>query len=238
MSVSLHQLLKTMVERGGTDLHITTNSPPLIRVDGTLVTLSHPPMTAVDTKKLAYSVLTDAQKHRFEEHLELDISFGVKGLARFRANIYMQRGAVAGAFRRMQTKIEQFFSDPRTQRIFSFQAMYAGLAPHDALAIYTVIAYLDSVAGVSFPRGGMHAVPRALAGAALGTDESGTEFWGHASNSLVDLLAPTELRFRATTSAHGRTLHFKAEDVDCINYFRTGAGACCASRPGSTVVSV
>lgn len=72
----------------------------------------------------------------------------------------------AGAFRRMQTKIDQFFTDPRTRRIFSFQAMYAGLAPHDALAIYTVIAYLDSVAGVSFPRGGMHAVPRALAGAA------------------------------------------------------------------------
>ena len=61
MTVSLHQLLKTMVEKGGTDLHITTNSPPLIRVDGVLVTLSHPPMTAVDTKKLAYSVLTDAQ---------------------------------------------------------------------------------------------------------------------------------------------------------------------------------
>ena len=100
MTVSLHQLLKTMVEKGGTDLHVTTNSPPLIRVDGTLVTLSHPPMSAVDTKKLAYSVLTDAQKHRFEESLELDISFGVKGLARFRANIYMQRGAVAGAFRR------------------------------------------------------------------------------------------------------------------------------------------
>jgi len=72
----------------------------------------------------------------------------------------------AGAFRRLQTKIDQFFADGRTRRIFSFQAMYAGLAPHDALAIYAVIAYLDSVAGVSFPRGGMHAVPRALAGAA------------------------------------------------------------------------
>ncbi|SBV28688.1 phytoene desaturase [Micromonospora krabiensis] len=71
-----------------------------------------------------------------------------------------------GAFRRMHTKIGQFFRDPRTQRIFSFQAMYAGLAPHDALAIYTVIAYLDSVAGVSFPRGGVHAVSRAMAGAA------------------------------------------------------------------------
>ncbi len=71
-----------------------------------------------------------------------------------------------GAFRRLQTKVNQFFRDPRTRRIFSFQAMYAGLAPHDALAIYAVIAYLDSVAGVYFPRGGIHAVPRALAGAA------------------------------------------------------------------------
>jgi phytoene desaturase len=71
-----------------------------------------------------------------------------------------------GAFRRLQTKINQFFRDPRTQRIFSFQAMYAGLAPHDALAIYAVIAYLDSVAGVYFPRGGIHAVSKAMAGAA------------------------------------------------------------------------
>ncbi|MFY1618712.1 phytoene desaturase family protein [Micromonospora sp. WMMD736] len=71
-----------------------------------------------------------------------------------------------GAFRRLQNKINQFFRDPRTQRIFSFQAMYAGLAPHDALAIYAVIAYLDSVAGVYFPRGGIHAVSRAMAGAA------------------------------------------------------------------------
>ncbi|GAB3965671.1 hypothetical protein GCM10027615_11090 [Plantactinospora veratri] len=76
------------------------------------------------------------------------------------------RLVAAGAFRRLQTKIDQFFADPRTRRIFSFQAMYAGLAPHDALAIYTVISYLDSVAGVYFPRGGIHAVSRALAGAA------------------------------------------------------------------------
>ena len=108
MAVSLHQLLKTMVEKGGTDLHVTTNSPPLIRIDGDLVPLNQPPLTAVDTKKLSYSVLTDAQKHRFEEHLELDISFGVKGLARFRANVYMQRGAVAGAFRRIPYEILGF----------------------------------------------------------------------------------------------------------------------------------
>ncbi|MEV6599176.1 phytoene desaturase family protein [Actinoplanes sp. NPDC051346] len=78
-----------------------------------------------------------------------------------------------GGFRRLQPKINQYFRDPRTQRIFSFQAMYAGLAPHDALAIYAVIAYLDSVAGVFFPRGGMHAVPKALAGAA---EKHGVEF--------------------------------------------------------------
>jgi phytoene desaturase len=71
-----------------------------------------------------------------------------------------------GGFRRLQPKINKFFRDPRTQRIFSFQAMYAGLAPQDALAIYAVIAYLDSVAGVYYPKGGMHAVPVALAGAA------------------------------------------------------------------------
>ncbi|MEU8607500.1 phytoene desaturase family protein [Actinoplanes sp. NPDC048791] len=78
-----------------------------------------------------------------------------------------------GGFRRLQPKINQYFRDPRTQRIFSFQAMYAGLAPHDALAIYAVIAYLDSVAGVFFPRGGMHAVPKAMAGAA---EKHGVQF--------------------------------------------------------------
>ncbi|GAA0927924.1 phytoene desaturase family protein [Virgisporangium aurantiacum] len=72
----------------------------------------------------------------------------------------------AGGFRRLQPKINSFFRDARTRRIFSFQAMYAGLAPHDALALYAVIAYLDSVAGVYFPKGGVHAVARALAGAA------------------------------------------------------------------------
>ena len=76
------------------------------------------------------------------------------------------RLVAAGGFRRLSTKVNQFFRDPRTRRIFSFQAMYAGLAPHDALAIYAVIAYLDAVAGVYHPRGGVHAVPRALAGAA------------------------------------------------------------------------
>jgi phytoene desaturase len=78
----------------------------------------------------------------------------------------LARLAAIGGFRRLQPKIRQFFADPRTQRVFSFQSMYAGLSPYDALAIYAVIAYMDSVAGVYFPAGGMHAVPSALAGAA------------------------------------------------------------------------
>src|SRR5450759_5731734 len=88
---TLHQLLKQMVEMAASDLHLTTNSPPMVRLDGRLIPLPYPPMTVSETKHLAYSVLTDSQKHRFEESLELDFSFGVKGLARFRANNFMQR---------------------------------------------------------------------------------------------------------------------------------------------------
>lgn len=99
MSITLSQLLKTMVEQGGSDLHVTTNSPPQIRVDGRLIPLKLPPLSPSETKQLCYSVLTDAQKHRLEEDLEIDFSFGVKGLSRFRANVYNQRGAIGGAFR-------------------------------------------------------------------------------------------------------------------------------------------
>jgi twitching motility protein PilT len=108
MSATMHQLLKTLVDQGGTDLHVTTNSPPQIRIDGKMVPLQLPPMTAPETKQLIYSVLTDNQKHRLEENLELDFSFGVKGLARFRANVFFQRGAVAGAFRTIPWEIRSF----------------------------------------------------------------------------------------------------------------------------------
>ena len=78
----------------------------------------------------------------------------------------LARLAALGGFRRLAPKVASYLKDPRTQRVLSFQSMYAGLSPYDALAIYAVIAYMDSVAGVYFPRGGMHALPRALAGAA------------------------------------------------------------------------
>src|SRR5512135_2844528 len=105
---NLHQLLKELIDAGGSDLHITTNSPPQIRVDGKLAPMSLPALTPVETKQLCYSVLTEAQKHKFEEENELDLSFGVKGLSRFRGNIFIQRGAVAGAFRVIPYKILSF----------------------------------------------------------------------------------------------------------------------------------
>jgi twitching motility protein PilT len=108
MSVSLSDLLKRMLEMGGSDLHITTNSPPQIRVHGVLQPLDMPPMAPSETKALAYSVMTDAQKHRFEENLELDFSFGLKGLARFRANVFNQRGACAAVFRIIPFEIRTF----------------------------------------------------------------------------------------------------------------------------------
>jgi twitching motility protein PilT len=105
---NLHQLLKAMIEKGASDLHITTSSPPQLRIDGKLHPLKVPPLSPAETKQLCYSILTDAQKHKFEESNELDLSFGVRGLSRFRANVFTQRGAVAGAFRAIPYKIKTF----------------------------------------------------------------------------------------------------------------------------------
>jgi len=85
----------------------------------------------------------------------------------------LARLAALGGFRRLAPVVRRYLKDPRTQRMFSFQAMYAGVSPQQALALYAVIAYMDSVAGVFFPVGGLHAVPRALAAAAA---KHGVEF--------------------------------------------------------------
>jgi twitching motility protein PilT len=105
---TIYDLLKIMIEKGASDLHITTGSPPRLRVDGKLIPLDHPSLTPPETKSLCYSILTDSQKHKFEENSELDLSFGVKGLSRFRGNIFMQRGAVAAAFRTIPFEIRSF----------------------------------------------------------------------------------------------------------------------------------
>src|SRR5512142_3131015 len=108
LKVNLHQLLRAMIEKGASDMHITTGSPPLLRIDGAIVPLKLPPLSPVETKQLCYSVLTEEQKIQFEKAKELDLSFGVKSLSRFRANIFMQRGAVSGAFRSIPFKILTF----------------------------------------------------------------------------------------------------------------------------------
>src|SRR5438874_8314248 len=108
MNLSLSDLLKKMLEMSGSDLHITTHSPPQSRVQWHLHPLDMPPLTPTETKQLGYSVLTDAQKHRFEENLELDFSFGLKGLARFRGNLFNQRGATGGVFRVIPFEIKSF----------------------------------------------------------------------------------------------------------------------------------
>src|SRR5215510_899897 len=105
---TLPDLLKTMVELNGSDLHITTATPPQVRVHGHLQRLQLPEMNPAETKALVYSVLTDSQKKRFEETKELDFSFGIKGLARFRCNVFNQRGAVGAVYRVIPEKIRTF----------------------------------------------------------------------------------------------------------------------------------
>jgi twitching motility protein PilT len=105
---TLPELLKTTVELDGSDLHLTTAAPPTVRVHGKLVPLKLAPLTAPETKQLAYSVCTDAQKKRFEETQELDFSFGIRGVGRFRCNIFNQRGAVASVYRLIPEKVRGF----------------------------------------------------------------------------------------------------------------------------------
>src|SRR6188508_1761505 len=105
---TLPELLKTTVDLNGSDLHLTIATPPQVRVHGKLQRLEGANMTPADTKTLAYSVLTDMQKKRFEETLELDFSFGIKGVARFRCNMFNQRGSVGAVYRVIPEKIRTF----------------------------------------------------------------------------------------------------------------------------------
>jgi twitching motility protein PilT len=105
---TLPELLKALVDLEGSDLHITMNTPPQVRIHGKLQPLDLPVLTPAETKQLAYSVLTDSQKRRFEETMELDFSFGLRGLARFRCNVFNQRGAVAAVYRVIPERIKTF----------------------------------------------------------------------------------------------------------------------------------
>jgi twitching motility protein PilT len=105
---TLPELLKTTVDLEGSDLHLSIGSPPQVRVHGELRRLEFADLSPADTKALAYSVLTDAQKKRFEESFELDFSFGIRGLARFRCNLFNQKGAVGAVYRQIPERIRTF----------------------------------------------------------------------------------------------------------------------------------
>src|ERR1041385_1721657 len=106
--IGLPALLKTMVDQDASDLHITVGVPPEFRIQGKMVKVKTDPLSHQDTKELCYSVLTDAQKGEFEKALEIDFSFGIKDVARFRGNLFYQRGGVAGVFRRIPLQIPDF----------------------------------------------------------------------------------------------------------------------------------
>src|SRR4029434_3758466 len=109
MAATMHDLLTIMIERGASDLHVTTGTYPQIRLNGKLIQLSQSEqLTPQDTQRLAYSVLNESQKQKFEEDNELDLSFGIQGLARFRCHVLRQRGAVGAAVRVIPYKIRSF----------------------------------------------------------------------------------------------------------------------------------
>jgi len=108
MAVTMRQLLEEMIQRDSTDLHLTIGSPPMFRVDGELIPSNYEVMTPETIQQLVYSVLNDQQKKKFEMEWELDFSFGIAGLSRFRGNAFLQRGSIAAALRTIPFEIRGF----------------------------------------------------------------------------------------------------------------------------------
>jgi len=108
LRITLQQLLKTQAEQNASDLHISVGTPPQLRIHGELCPVKVEPLTAADTEQLCYSILTEDQRRLFEENKEVDLSFSVKGVARFRANIFRQKSAVGGVFRLIPHQIRTF----------------------------------------------------------------------------------------------------------------------------------
>ncbi len=107
-SFTLTDLLKKAYDINASDLHITTGTPPQLRIHGNLSPMDYPKLSPADTKRLVYSIMSDAQKHRFEEKKELDFAFGIKGLCRFRVNVFTQRGSVSAVYRKIPFEILGF----------------------------------------------------------------------------------------------------------------------------------
>ena len=147
--ISLRELLETLVEKNASDLHLTVGVPPVIRVDGKLVKLDMEVLTPELTKKLAYSMMNDKQRLKFEESSELDLSFGIENLSRFRCNVFVQRGNVAVALRQIPYKVKTFEELGISKTVAEFAKLPKGLVlvcgPTGSGKSTTLAAIIDKI---------------------------------------------------------------------------------------------
>lgn len=147
--ISMQQLLKTVVKQNATDLHISAGSPPALRVDGRIIRVKSPELSPEDSQKLCYSMLTDEQKAQFENAKELDFSFGIKGTARFRGNLFFQKGTVSGVFRRIPLIIPKLEELGMPQAVYDIVNFPSGLVlvtgPTGSGKTTTIASILDKI---------------------------------------------------------------------------------------------
>lgn len=147
--VSLRQLLEEMVKMDASDLHLTVGSPPAVRVDGKLMRLQYDVLTPEDTKKLAYSIMNEKQRLKFETSSELDLSFGIENLSRFRCNVFMQRGNVSVALRQIPYKVKSFEELGLPKVVSEFATLPRGLVlvtgPTGSGKSTTLAAIIDKI---------------------------------------------------------------------------------------------
>lgn len=146
---SLRELLEEMVKNNASDLHLTVGAPPVIRVDGKLQRLDHDLLTGEQTKKLAYSMLNEKQKMKFEQNSELDLSFGIEKMSRFRCNLFMQRGNIAVVLRQIPYEVKTFEQLGLPNVVAEFASMPRGLVlvtgPTGSGKSTTLAAIIDKI---------------------------------------------------------------------------------------------
>jgi len=147
--VSLRELLEEMVKMDASDLHLTVGAPPVVRVDGKLIRTQYEILSPDDTKKLAYSIMNEKQRLKFETSSELDLSFGIEQLSRFRCNVFMQRGNVAVALRQIPYKVKTFEELGLPKVISEFAGLPRGLilvtGPTGSGKSTTLAAIIDKI---------------------------------------------------------------------------------------------
>ena len=147
--ITLRQLLEDMVKTEASDLHLTVGSPPVVRIDGKLIKMQHDILTPDMTKKLAYSIMNEKQRLKFETSSELDLSFGIENLSRFRFNVFMQRGNVAVALRQIPYKVRSFEELGLPKVVAEFSRLPRGLVlvtgPTGSGKSTTLAAVIDTI---------------------------------------------------------------------------------------------